>query len=199
MRKWKSRITFEFLFKVFWCLRYFKITFNIRPLALSETGSVWFNLGIAKIVTIFRKTSFKVFAWKVSKYRDFSGSHFPVFWPNTEIYGVNQSEYRKIQTRKNSVFGHSSHSESFCYLVLIHKNCTIIFFATADLFESIDFKAFQNFLLTVTFFCWGYYNSFFFLNSAKTVALNIFSSPHHFHFYYSSLPLLGIFFSVFIS
>ena len=48
-------------------------------------------------------------AWKVSKYGVFSGPHFPVFGLNSEIYSVNlptQSEYRKIRTRKNSVFRH---------------------------------------------------------------------------------------------
>ena len=47
--------------------------------------------------------------WKVSKYRDFSGQYFPVFGLSTEIYSVVlriQCEYRKIWTRKNSVFGH---------------------------------------------------------------------------------------------
>ena len=41
----------------------------------------------------------------------FSGPYFPVFGLNTDIYGVNiriQSEYRKIRTRRNSVFGHFS-------------------------------------------------------------------------------------------
>ena len=53
-------------------------------------------------------------AWKVSKYGVSSGLYFPVFGPNTKIYGVNsriQSEYRKIRTRKNSVFGHFSRSD----------------------------------------------------------------------------------------
>ena len=39
----------------------------------------------------------------------FSGPYFPVFELNMEIYSENlciQSEYRKIRTRKNSVFGH---------------------------------------------------------------------------------------------
>ena len=45
-------------------------------------------------------------AWKVSKYRLFSGPYFPVFGLNTEIY----SECRKIRTRKNSVFGYFLHS-----------------------------------------------------------------------------------------
>ena len=52
-------------------------------------------------------------AQKVSKYRVISGPCFPVFGLNTEIYSVNlriQSEYRKIQTRNNSVFGHFSRS-----------------------------------------------------------------------------------------
>ena len=53
-------------------------------------------------------------AWKVFKYRVFSGPYFPVFGLNTEIYGVNlriQSKYRKMRTRKNSVFRHFSCSE----------------------------------------------------------------------------------------
>ena len=52
-------------------------------------------------------------AWKVSKYRVFPGLYFPAFRLNTEIYEINlriQSEYRKIRTRKNSVFGHFSRS-----------------------------------------------------------------------------------------
>ena len=46
----------------------------------------------------------------------FSGPYFPVFGLNTEIYGVNlpiQSEYRKVRTKKNSVFRHFSYSERF--------------------------------------------------------------------------------------
>ena len=49
----------------------------------------------------------------MSKYRVISGPYFPVFGLNTEIYGVNfriQSEYRKIRTRNNSVFGLFSRS-----------------------------------------------------------------------------------------
>ena len=49
----------------------------------------------------------------MSKYGVFSGPYFAVFGLNTEINGVNihiQSEYRKIRTRNNSVFGHFSHS-----------------------------------------------------------------------------------------
>ena len=52
-----------------------------------------------------------VTTWKVSKYGVFSGPYFPAFGLNAEIYQVNlriQSEYRKIWTRKTSVFGHFS-------------------------------------------------------------------------------------------
>ena len=45
--------------------------------------------------------------------RVFSGPYFPVFELKTDIYSVNlrfQSEYRKIRTRKNSVFGYFSRS-----------------------------------------------------------------------------------------
>ena len=52
-------------------------------------------------------------AWKLSKCGAFSGPYFPVFGLNTEIYGVNigiKSEYRKIRTRKNSLFERFSRS-----------------------------------------------------------------------------------------
>ena len=53
-------------------------------------------------------------SWNVSKYGVISGAYFPVFELNMEIYSVNvriQSEYRKILTRKDSVFGHFSRSD----------------------------------------------------------------------------------------
>ena len=59
--------------------------------------------------------------WEVSKYRVFSGPYFPVFGLNTEIYRVHlriQSEYRKLRSRKNSVFGYFSHSASCNDLLL---------------------------------------------------------------------------------
>ena len=53
--------------------------------------------------------------WLINTLKDgvFSGPYFPVFGLNTEIYEVIlriQSEYRKILTRKNSVFEHFSRS-----------------------------------------------------------------------------------------
>ena len=50
----------------------------------------------------------------MSKYGVISGPYFPVFGLNTEFYSVNlriQSEYRKIQTRNNPLFGHFSRSD----------------------------------------------------------------------------------------
>ena len=46
-------------------------------------------------------------AWKVSKYGVFSGLYFPIY-VNLRIQAA---EYRKLQTRKNSVFGHFSRSD----------------------------------------------------------------------------------------
>ena len=52
----------------------------------------------------------------MSKYGVFSGPQFPVFGLNTDIYFVNiriQSEFGKIRTRENSVFGHFSRRAIF--------------------------------------------------------------------------------------
>ena len=54
--------------------------------------------------------------WKVSKYGVFSDPYIPAFGLNTERYFISlriQSEFGKIRTRKNSVFGHFSRSEIF--------------------------------------------------------------------------------------
>ena len=64
------------------------------------------------------------------KYGVISGSYFSVFGLNTEIYGVNlriQSEYRKIGTRNNSVFGHFLRSEidSRCKIFVNCVNCKL--------------------------------------------------------------------------
>ena len=50
---------------------------------------------------------------EVSKYGVFFGPYFPIFRLNTEIYSVNlriKSDYRRIRTKKNSVFGRFSRS-----------------------------------------------------------------------------------------
>ena len=47
----------------------------------------------------------------MSKYGAISGPYFAGLELNTEIYGINlciQSEYLKMRTRNNSVFGHFS-------------------------------------------------------------------------------------------
>ena len=63
----------------------------------------------------------EVTAWKVSKCGVFCGSYFPMFGLYMEIYSINlriQSEYRKIWTRKNPVFGHFSRSDCFSLSVI---------------------------------------------------------------------------------
>ena len=56
--------------------------------------------------------------------RVFSGTYFPAFGLNTERYGVSlriQSKCGKIQTRKNSVFGHFSRILFLCPTKNIRK------------------------------------------------------------------------------
>ena len=51
---------------------------------------------------------------KIVQIRNFYGPYFLAFGLNTEIYVLNiriQSKYRKIRTRKNSVFGHFLRSD----------------------------------------------------------------------------------------
>ena len=60
-----------------------------------------------------------------------SGPYFPVFSLNTEIYTVNlriQFEYRKMQTRKNSIFWHFSRSVSFTtkYVAILHLHARML-------------------------------------------------------------------------
>ena len=59
--------------------------------------------------------------WNVSKYEVFSGLYFSAFARNSERYFISlciHTEYGKIRTRKNSVFGHFSRSESYNLRVL---------------------------------------------------------------------------------
>ena len=69
------------------------------------------NAKISVFVICVNAIAYLFTARKVTKYGVFFGPYFPVFGLNTEIYSVNlriQSKYRKIRTRKNSVFGHLS-------------------------------------------------------------------------------------------
>ena len=58
------------------------------------------------------------------KYGVVSGPYFPVFRLNTEIYHRIQSEYRKMRTRNNSVFGYFSRIEDFHEMFL--KKCNFV-------------------------------------------------------------------------
>ena len=73
----------------------------------SETVPVIYSEKVfsQKFRKILTKESLTV--WKVSKYRGFSDSYYPVFRRNMGIYYVNlriQSKYAKIRTGKNYTF-----------------------------------------------------------------------------------------------
>ena len=70
------------------------------------------------------------------KYGVFSGTYFPVFGLKTEIFSVNlriQSEYKKIRTRKNSVFGHFSRSANVgLFVIIVNDGKLLIIFAKSS-------------------------------------------------------------------
>ena len=76
---------------------------------------------------------------KVSQYGVFSGLHFLVFGLNLRSHSV----YKKIRTRKNSVFAHFSRSVNYTY----HKSGFFDIFSSfiAFLFDFIDFLGFVLF------------------------------------------------------
>ena len=87
--------------------------------SISENFILYWPSNISMDLTpiIFNLTAGNEFdtAWKVSKYGVIFGPYFLAFGLNTEISRVNlqiQSEYRKIRTRNNPVFGHFSRSVS---------------------------------------------------------------------------------------
>ena len=70
--------------------------------------------------------------------QSFSGPKFPLFGLNTEIYEENLrilSEYKKIRTRKNSAFGHLSHSGDQAHLGMLLTN---------QITEFMEAQYFQN-------------------------------------------------------
>ena len=120
----------DFLFDKLWyynnTIWYFN-TFRVSQCSfrLKTTKYKFFTLSAAFIrnkfvililfsIFTWTKVLFRVLntAWKVSKYGVFSGPYFPAFGQNMEII----SEYRKIRTRKSSVFGLFSRSGKFANL-----------------------------------------------------------------------------------
>ena len=72
---------------------------------------LWSNFRALNVFSILMWTKLTT-AWKVSKHGFFSSRYFPAFGLHMERYGGSlriQSEYEKIRTRKNSVFGHFSY------------------------------------------------------------------------------------------
>ena len=85
---WSFQVIFYLSVNVFNKLKIVEFVRSTAPLVW-----VWYGVHCMKIVQILR------FFWSV----------IPVFGLNTETYGVNlriQSKYRKIRTKKSSVFGH---------------------------------------------------------------------------------------------
>ena len=81
----------------------------------------------------------------MSQYGVIADPYFPVFGLNTKIYSANlriQSEYRKIRTRKNSVFGLFSRSES-ALLIGVWRSC----FTTDLKFNHVISKRFSIYTL----------------------------------------------------
>ena len=99
-------------------MRIFQDTFETRKPSFFSAFSICITVPlIIEICT----------AWKVFKYGVFSCPYFPVFGLNAEIYSVNlhiQSKYRKIWTRKNSVFRHFLRSDEVA-IEMIHQRSTL--------------------------------------------------------------------------
>ena len=109
-------------------------------------------------------------AWKVSKYRVFSGPYFPAFRLNTERFSVSlriQSECGKTQTRQNSVFGHFSRSAYLgkVELCIRYLSGFAVFFSFF-LGKIFEFYLKANILLNICFWAW-------FLKSRDTVKTSI--------------------------
>ena len=125
----KKHIVMQFNFQfsiINWKMKIEIWTFEI--VLTNHLPSRWYGLIENHIATslIYEKRALIYFnhtAWKVYKYRVFSGPYFPAFGLNMERHFVSlciQSECGKIRTRKNSVFGHFSHSVSCSHSTIFH-------------------------------------------------------------------------------
>ena len=90
----------------------------------------------------------------MSKYGVFSGPYVPVFGLNTEIY-LNlriQSEYRKMRTKKISVFGHFSRRGTvFTQRHCLHAEAeSFTFFRTDNNYGNIKLKSSTTVVLVMT-------------------------------------------------
>ena len=106
-------------------------------------------------------------AWKVSKYGIISGPYFLTFGVNKERASLRiHSKYGKIRTRKNSIFGHFSHSDiiAFTWKRSLWKSLSVIklfsfqgwdYFITYWYYPPSHWKNFHTLLLylTVTNLC----------------------------------------------
>ena len=91
--------------------------------------------------------------WNMSKYGVFPGPYFPAFGLNAERYFIPlriHSECGKIQTRKNSGFGHFSRSVTVTYSEIIFrvpscKNWGILIWKIRLKFRCFYFLAFVSY------------------------------------------------------
>ena len=90
---------------------------------LTRSFTLKYNENPTKVITFSESTlEIKLMSLreKCPNKEFFSGSYLPVLGLDTEIYSVDiriQSDYRKIRTRKNSVFGHFSRSVKLHYML----------------------------------------------------------------------------------
>ena len=78
-----------------------------------------------QMLLFIKRKNTKIFQKESKLSKVFPGPHFPVFGMNTDIYSVNiriQSKYRKIRTRKNSVFARFSRRDSERESLEIHTH-----------------------------------------------------------------------------
>ena len=117
--------------------------------SLTESNSLTLCILVFKLNSVWSIASWLYSnpstTWKVSKYGVFSGPYFPAFGLNTEIYSVNlsiQSECGKIRTRKNSLFGNFSRSDTI--LIWSRSRCLDITFLSNEWELKVVYQ--QNFL-----------------------------------------------------
>ena len=125
---------------------------NLGSYPDSEQRQCW-KTDTTPRVLAFTKEGLTV--WKVSKYGVISGPYLPVLRLNKESYGVSlriQSEYRKIRTKNNSVFGHFSRS---VFLNLSNQHWLRSWYnSKEDPFNLIVVTAMLSWALPVDALCW---------------------------------------------
>ena len=142
----------KFLTGVFW--KSFKccLSVTLEPLFYTKRNS--FKSVFARILLIQLRNEKIQTVWKVSIYGVFSGPYFLAFGLNTERYSVPlhiQPKCRKRRTRKSSVIGQISRSNSFFKEdIVAHYSMKIISFFPVTVFSKHpDIMLFTRFCIYV--------------------------------------------------